>query len=107
LAELAAAIDRACELRALFAGESMRAVTERLGELPPAPVIYHDLAAQLASAEICVADIAAAIERDPVLRDRVLQIAASPLLGAEQPMLSIAEVAASLGVEMVGGLALA
>jgi len=106
LAELAAAIDRACELRALFASDSMRAVTERLGVLPPAPVIYHQLAAQLGSAEIRVPDITAAIERDAELCGRVLQLARSPLFG-DQPMASIAEVAEHVGVEMVVGLALA
>lgn len=107
LAELSAAVDRACELRALLASPPMRAVTERLGALPPAPVIYHELAAQLASTEICVADIASAIERDAGLCARVLAVASSPLLGAARPIASIAEAAAHVGLEMVVGLALA
>jgi putative nucleotidyltransferase with HDIG domain len=107
LAELAAAIDRACELRALLSGDAMRAVAEQLGELPPAPVIYHELAAQLASAEICVTDIAVAIERDAELCKRVLQIAGSPVFGADRPARTIAEAAAQVGIEMVVGLALA
>ena len=107
LAELAMAIDRACELRAVFSSAQMRAVTERLGELPPAPVIYHELAAELASAEICIADIAAAIERDAALSARVLAIASLPLFGAERPIATIAEAAAHVGIEMVVGLALA
>jgi HD-like signal output (HDOD) protein len=107
LAELAAAIDRACELRARLSGDAMRAVAEQLGELPPAPVIYHELAARLASAEICVTDIAAAIERDAELCARVLQIASLPLFGGERPVRTIAEVTARVGIEMVVGLALA
>lgn len=107
LAELARSIDRACELRALFASEPMRAVTERLGELPPAPVIYHELAAQLASAEVCVGDITAAIDREPVLRGRVLQLASAPLFGGDRPVATIAEAVERVGIEMVVGLALA
>jgi putative nucleotidyltransferase with HDIG domain len=84
----------------------MRAVARRLGELPPAPVVYHELAAQLASAEICVADIAAAIERDAALCARVLQIASLPLFGADPPATTVAEATARVGIEMVIGLAL-
>jgi HD-like signal output (HDOD) protein/CheY-like chemotaxis protein len=107
LRELAAAIDRACELRALFSGDAMRTVTERIGALPPAPAIYHDLAAQLASADVCVTDVARVIERDPGLCARVLSLAGSPVLGAESVPATIAEAAAVVGVEMVVGLALA
>jgi putative nucleotidyltransferase with HDIG domain len=107
LAELAAAIDRACALRALFASEPMRAVTSRLGELPPAPVIYHELAAQLASAEVSVGEITSVIEGDAELRARVLQLASAPLFGGDRPMRSIGEAADHVGIEMVVGLALA
>jgi HD-like signal output (HDOD) protein len=107
LADLAAAIDRACELRALLSGDAMRAVADQLGTLPPAPVIYHELAAQLASSEICVTDIATVIEGDAELCARVLQLAGSSLFGAGGPIQSIAEAAAHVGIEMVVGLALA
>jgi putative nucleotidyltransferase with HDIG domain len=106
LADLAAAIDRACELRALLSGDAMRAVADQLGELPPAPVIYHELAAQLAGAEICITDIATVIERDAELCARVLQIAGSPVFGADGPIQTIAEAAAHVGIDMVVGLAL-
>jgi putative nucleotidyltransferase with HDIG domain len=106
LKELAAAIDRACALRALFASEPMQVVTSRLGELPPAPVLYHELAAQLASAELGVAETTAMIEREPELSARVLQLARSPLFG-DPPVASIAEAVAHLGIELVVGLALA
>lgn len=107
LAELAGAIDRACALRALFASDAMRTVITRLGELPPAPIIYHELAAQLAGAEVCIADIAAVIERDAELCARVLQLASAPLFGGDQPVRTIADAAERVGIEMVVGLALA
>src|SRR5215470_8456644 len=107
LAELAAAIERACSLRSLFASEPLRAVTSRLGDLPPPPVIYHELAAQLASAEIAIADITSAIERDAAVCERVLQLASAPLFGGDRPMQTIAEAADHVGIEMVIGLALA
>lgn len=106
LAELAAAIDRACALRVLFAGEAMRAVIERLGESFPAPVIYHELAAQLASAELGAGEAAATIAREPELAARVLELARAPLFG-DPPVGSIGEAVANLGVEMVVGLVLA
>ncbi|TMQ11374.1 MAG: HDOD domain-containing protein [Deltaproteobacteria bacterium] len=107
LSELTSAIDRACALRTVFAGEALRGVTERLGALPPAPDIYHDLSLQLERTELVSADIAAVIERDAALRARVLTAASSPQLGAAQPFQSIAEAAAHVGIEMVVGLALA
>jgi HD-like signal output (HDOD) protein len=69
-------------------------------------VIYYELAAQLASSEICIADIAAAIERDAALCARVLVISSSPVFGGHT-ILSIAEAAAHVGIDMVVGLALA
>src|SRR5215470_6692521 len=97
LAELAAAIDRACSLRALFASAPMQAVTGRLGELPPPPVLYHELAAQLASAEVSVGEITSVIERDAELRARVLQLASAPLFGGDHPMRSVSEAADHVG----------
>jgi len=107
LAELAAAIDRACRLRTMFAGDSLRAVIGRLGALPPAPAIYHELAAQLGRTEVSVDDITAVVERDAAMCAHVLQVANSPVFGAEQPVRSIPEAVVQVGVEVVAGLALA
>ena len=107
LSELAAAIDRACDLRALLSCDAMCAVTGRLGALPPAPGIYHELAARLASADLCVPEITAAIECDGALCARVLELASSPPIGTGRAITTVAEAAAQVGVEMVVGLALA
>ena len=107
LTELAGAIDRACRLRTLFTGEALRAAAGRLGAVPPVPEIYHELAAQLGRDEVVIADVAPLIERDAELCARVLAAASSSMLGTDQPIRSIAEAAARVGVEMVVGLALA
>lgn len=107
LTELAAAIDQACELRALFTSEPIQRAAARLGELPPAPVLYHELAAQLVSGEVHIPDIAEVIERDAELCARVLQIASGPMFGTGHAFTSIADAAGQLGIELMIGLALA
>ncbi|HEY0477845.1 MAG TPA: HDOD domain-containing protein [Kofleriaceae bacterium] len=106
LADLAAAIGRACALRTMFAGEALHGVIGRLGALPPAPAIYHELAAQLGRAEVCNDEVIAVVERDAALSGHVLRVASSPLFGADHPIRSIAEAVAQVGIEVIAGLAL-
>jgi len=107
LAELSAAIDRACELRAMFANPAVRDVIAALGPLPAAPSVYHELAAMAGGVDPAVDAIAAVIERDAGLCARMLQAASPPFFGLDHPMRSIGEAAACIGVDMVVGLALA
>jgi len=105
LSQLAASIDRACELRALFAGDALVQTVGRLGALPPAPAIYHQLAAQLATAELSLPEITGAVERDDRLGGQVLRLARA-LVAETLAMASLADVTANLGSEMVVGFAL-
>jgi putative nucleotidyltransferase with HDIG domain len=107
LGELAGAIDRACDLRAMFHGDALRAVVGKFGVLPPAPGAYHELAAMLGGPDVGVAGVAAVVERDAGLCARVLELARSSSFGIDRPMRSIAEVVSCIGIEMLGGLALA
>ncbi|HET7504049.1 MAG TPA: HDOD domain-containing protein [Kofleriaceae bacterium] len=107
LRELSGAIDRACDLRAMFDSASLRAVIGKLDALPSAPGVYHELAAQIGRADTRVEAVAAVVERDVALCARVLQVASSAFFGSDRPMRSIVEAVACIGIEMVGGLALA
>jgi HD-like signal output (HDOD) protein len=107
LNELARAIDRACDLRAVFASHALRAVIGSLGVLPPAPGVYHELAAMLGRAEAQPDKIAAVVEQDVGLCARVLQVASSAFFGTERPIGSISEAVSRIGIEVVVGLALA
>ena len=91
LTELAGAIDRACDLRALFHTEALRVVVGKLGVLPSAPGVYHELAALLGRADATIDEVAAVVERDVGLCARVLQVASSSFFDAARPMRSIAE----------------
>jgi putative nucleotidyltransferase with HDIG domain len=106
LGELAAAIDRACGLRAMFASEPLRSLTGRLGVLPPAPARCHELAVQLGRAEVCVDDLTAMVERDPATYASVLRVAAEPVFGTGHRLGSIAEAASEVGIDVVAGLVL-
>jgi len=107
LGELAGAIDRACDLRAMFHGDALRAVVGKFGVLPPAPGVYHELAAMLGSPDVEVDEVAAVVERDVGLCARVLQVASSSVRDVDHPMRSITEAVSCIGIEMLGGLALA
>jgi HD-like signal output (HDOD) protein len=107
LTELAGAIDRACDLRAMFDADALRAVIGKLGVLPAAPGVYHELAGLLGRADATVDEVAAVVERDVGLCARVLQVASSSFFDVARPMRSIAEAVSCIGIEMLGGLALA
>jgi HD-like signal output (HDOD) protein/ActR/RegA family two-component response regulator len=107
LTELSSAIDRACDLRALFGSATLRQVIGALGVLPAAPGVYHKLAAMLDRPSVGVDAIAAVVEHDVALCARVLQVASSSFFGFDHPMRSIAEAVSRIGIEMLVGLALA
>ncbi|HSS01194.1 MAG TPA: HDOD domain-containing protein [Kofleriaceae bacterium] len=107
ISDLSMAIDRACELREIFGRPALRAVIGALGAVPPAPAAYHELAAMIGCADPNDEAMAAVVERDPTLRARVLELASSPVLGADSEVRSIGEAASQLGIETVAGLALA
>ncbi len=107
LADLSAAIDRACDLRALFGGAALRMVFGALGALPEAPSAYHEIAAMVGRAELGVDALAAVVERDAGLHARVLSTASSAFFGLDRPMRTIAEAVSYLGVDTVVGLVLA
>jgi putative nucleotidyltransferase with HDIG domain len=106
LGDLSRAIDRACELRAMFAGEALRRVIEKLGPLPPVPAAYHELTALAGCAELHPEAIAAVVERDAGLREHVLQGASSPH-GVDRPARSVVDAVSRISIEMLSGLALA
>src|SRR6185436_19569366 len=105
LGELGRAIDRACELRAMFAGEPLRAVIDKLGPLPQVPAGYHELTALAGGAELQPDAIAAVVERDAGLREHVMQGASSPR-GLERPVRSVTDAISRISIEMLSGLAL-
>jgi len=106
LGELSGAIDRACELRALFASDALRAVIGAIGALPPTPVVYYQLSAMLGRPDLTFESVAAVIEQDIALWARVLRAASSSCSGSEPPLTSISEAVSRLGVELVVALAL-
>ena len=105
--ELAAAIDRACELRDLFTNPLVRAVVGRLVKLPTTPRIYHELLSALARPQVHLEAVAELVEQDPAMVARIMQIASSSFFGFSQPLVSIKGAVARLGTEMIASLALA
>jgi HD-like signal output (HDOD) protein/FixJ family two-component response regulator len=111
VSDLSAAIDRACELRALFGRPALRAVIDAviaaLGAVPPAPGVYHELAAMAGRTALSVETITTVIQQDPGLHSSVLAAASAPPFGLDHPVRTITEAVARLGEDTVVGLALA
>jgi putative nucleotidyltransferase with HDIG domain len=107
LGELARAIDRACELRALLGGAGLRALIGRLGALPPAPAIYDELTGLLGQAELGVSAMAELIERDAALHARVREVLDAGLAAPTEPRGAIADTVAQVGGELVAALVVA
>jgi HD-like signal output (HDOD) protein len=104
---VAQAIDRACDLRALFGDQKLRAVVGQIDRLPAAPHLYHELSGLCGSPDAHVHQIAAVIERDPAMATRVMQLASSSFFASDAPVDTIGAAVARVGLEMISGLALA
>ena len=107
LGELTRAIDRACELRALFRGDGVRRLIAQLGALPSTPAIYEELTALVGRPEVAGVAMADAIVRDAALHARVRQVLDAGLAGPVESKAAIADAVAQVGGELVAALVLA
>jgi HD-like signal output (HDOD) protein/CheY-like chemotaxis protein len=103
---LRSVIDRACQMQALLASESVRQVVGRLDKLPSLPVAYWALTRALADSDADIDKVARIVEKDPAMSVKVMQLVNSAYFGLPQRMNSIHSAVAFLGFEMLKGLAL-
>lgn len=103
-AVLRGAIERAHSLRALLDEPAIRSVVGRITQLPSVPRLFLELNALAADASKGLAEIARAIEVDPAMCVRILQVVASPYFNLRREVRSVQEAIGMLGLELVRGL---
>lgn len=99
-------IERACELREFVTNPVAREIVGRLAALPSSPGVYWELTRRVFDPNAGPNDIADVVSRDPAMSAKVLQIVNSAYFGLAQPMTSVHQAVAYLGIELVRGLAL-
>jgi HD-like signal output (HDOD) protein len=107
LNELSRAIDRACELRAVFSGDPFCAVVARLGSPPSAPSLHRELATLAGQADAGIKAIVDVVERDAALHARVLEVLGAGLAPPGCPIRTLGEAVTRVGIDLVVGIVLA
>jgi HD-like signal output (HDOD) protein len=105
--ELAEAVERALARRDQVRDEALRRLVGAASSLPSAPRLFDRISRILADPDSSLWKIADAIEEDPALSAKVLQIANSAYLGLRSRISSIEMAASMLGTHLLRGLVLA
>lgn len=103
---LRSVIERACSLQTLLQNDILRNVIGKVESLPSVPRTYWDITQAAAKADICVADIAKIVERDPALTAKVLQLVNSSYFGSGERQTSVQQALTHLGIDLIRALAL-
>lgn len=99
-------IERACNLQAMLADETIRRTIGKLDKLPSVPRTYLQLTDALSRPNVGLADLAAIVEQDPAMSAKVLQLVNSAYFGLPRQMTSIRQAVLYLGTDVLRGLAL-
>jgi HD-like signal output (HDOD) protein len=103
---LRSVVERACSLQTLLQNDILRNVIGKVESLPSVPRTYWDITQAAAKADICVADIAKIVERDPALTAKVLQLVNSSYFGSAERQTSVQQALTHLGIDLIRALAL-
>jgi HD-like signal output (HDOD) protein len=103
---LRSVVERACSLQTLLQNDILRNVIGKVESLPSVPRTYWDITQAAAKADICVADIAKIVERDPALTAKVLQLVNSSYFGSGERQTSVPQALTHLGIDLIRALAL-
>ncbi len=99
-------IERALRVRELLAAPALRVVLGRMSAMPSIPACYDQLARIVDDPHVDPATIAALIEHDEGIENRVLQSANSPFFGLSQRVRRVSEAVHALGGHMIKNLVL-
>ena len=99
-------IERACNLQALIQDDRIRGVIGRLQNLPSLPTVYTQLLALLSSEQAGAREVAGAIEQDPAMCAKILQLVNSSFFGQSRRIASVQGAVAYLGFSMIKTLTL-
>lgn len=94
-------------MRDLLANPALAALAAQLERLPPAPAAYKELSALLAHGDVPMSRVSGAIERDPALATRVLQLVNSAYFRSAEPIRTVHAAACRLGTRTLENVVLA
>jgi HD-like signal output (HDOD) protein len=92
-------IERSVGLRALVGDDPIQAAIARLGELPPVPKVYAELAAAINDDTSSAVRVARIVERDVALTVKVLQLVNSAFFANASAMRSVEQAVIRLGLD--------
>jgi putative nucleotidyltransferase with HDIG domain len=99
-------IQRVFELDRILASEKLRALVNRLPNLPARPKLYYQISALLAQESTSLKEVAELIETDVVISAKLLQLANSAFFYRGSSCSSIQGALSRLGVRMIQGVLL-
>ncbi len=103
--ELQGVIERACRQQTLVETPSLRSAVGQIGQLPVRQALYGPIVEVLSNPQVTMPEAAAALERDPGLSAKFLQIVNSAFFGLRQRVVDVRTAVSALGLELVRTLA--
>lgn len=103
---LRSTLERACRVREILSAEPIRRLATGLGGLPPAPRIYAQLLAAVASPRASIESVARIVEQDPAIAAKVLSLSQSAFFARSQPVETVADAVVRLGLDLLKALVL-
>jgi HD-like signal output (HDOD) protein len=104
--KLRAAIERACESRAMFSDEDTRRVIGSVGRLPALPSTCASLFSALQDPEVNLAQVVKIVEQDVAITAKVLQLVNSAFFGLRNEVTSVHAAVNYLGLDTLKQLVL-
>lgn len=103
---LQAAIDRACNLKAVLSDESLCRTVGSMRELPPLPRTYLELTKALDNSDVSLDQVAGIVERDVAIAAKLLQLVNSAFFGLSREVTDVRMAVSYLGVDVLKNLVL-
>jgi HD-like signal output (HDOD) protein len=104
--ELPLLVQRVANLYTLIESDSVQRIVRRLDRLPPLATTYSELCALMARPGVGLAELITALQTDPVMTLKVLQLVNSAFFGLGRRIESIEQATNFLGFELLKGLIL-
>jgi len=99
--QLEASIERSANVHAIVSNPMTAAIAGHVDSLPTLPAVYRDVVNAASQEDASAAAVAAALQRDPALCLRVLQVVNSVMFGLRRRISSVQQAAAYLGIELI------
>jgi HD-like signal output (HDOD) protein len=103
---LKSTIARACALRELLQGESLKGLISQVNSLPSLPTLYQEIVAELQSSDASIRAVGDIIARDIAMTAKVLHLVNSAFFGLGRHVSNPSQAVSLLGLDTVKALVL-